>query len=330
MQNLIFRTRSPTTKTVPQPDHDDMPPPGNRPLLICTSNGFADYRLLDSGHGRKLERYGKIVIDRPEPQAMWSPRLATKAWDQADAVFDGDDEEGRGRWRYHGRPGESWPMQIGPVSILCQFSAFRHVGVFPEQMPLWDWMLAKLKSGEREGQRPRLLNLFGYTGVASLLAAAEGVEVTHVDASRKAIQWAKQNQAQSKLQDAPIRWILEDARKFVEREVRRGRTYHGILIDPPKFGRGAEGEVWDLFEDLPRLLRACEQLLDKSRSFLILNTYAIRASALSIDLIVRESLSKRGGVLESGELAVNEENGDRALSMSLFARWTNQTDQQNG
>jgi 23S rRNA (cytosine1962-C5)-methyltransferase len=321
---LIFRTRSPTTKTAPKPDHDDMPPPGNRPLFVCTSNGFPEYRLLDSGLGRKLERYGKIVIDRPEPQAMWSPRLASKAWEQADAVFDGDDEEGRGRWRYHGRPPENWPMQVGPVSILCQFSAFRHVGIFPEQMPLWDWMLANLKSAQRDGQRPRLLNLFGYTGVASLLAAADGVEVTHVDASKKAIQWAKQNQAQSKLQDAPIRWILEDARKFVEREVRRGRTYHGILIDPPKFGRGAEGEVWDLFEDLPRLLRACEQLLDRSSSFLILNTYAIRASALSIDLIVRESLSERGGVLESGELAVSEENGDRALSMSLFARWTNQ------
>ena len=304
-----------------------MPAPSSRPLLICTSNGFPDYRLLDSGLGRKLERYGKIVIDRPEPQALWSPRLAAKAWDRADAVFDGDDEEGRGRWRYQGRVAESWPMQVGPVSIACQFSAFRHVGVFPEQMPLWDWMLAKLKDARHDGQRPRLLNLFGYTGVASLLAAADGVEVTHVDASKKAIQWAKQNQAQSKLQDAPIRWILEDARKFVEREVRRARTYHGILVDPPKFGRGAEGEVWDLFEHLPRLLRACEQLLDKSSSFLILNTYAIRASALSIDLLAREVFAERGGLLESGELAVCEEQSDRALSMSLFARWTNRPEQ---
>ena len=303
-----------------------MPAPGDRSLLVCASRGFGDYRLLDSGHGRKLERYGKIVIDRPEPQAMWSPRLAAKTWDNADAVFDGDDEEGRGRWRFHGRQAESWPMQVGPISIACQFSAFRHVGIFPEQMPLWDWMLAKLKTGAPDGNRPRLLNLFGYTGVASLLAAADGVEVTHVDASKKAIQWAKQNQAQSKLQDAPIRWILEDARKFVEREVRRARTYHGILIDPPKFGRGAEGEVWDLFEHLPRLLSACEQLLDKSRSFLILNTYAIRASALSIDVLAREVFSERGGLLDSGELAVCEEQGDRMLSMSLFARWTNQLD----
>lgn len=304
-----------------------MPAARERSLLVCTSKGFPDYRLLDSGNGRKLERYGKVVIDRPEPQAMWAPGLPAATWDKADAVFDGDDEEGRGRWRYHGRPADNWPMQVGPVSIACQFSAFRHVGIFPEQMPLWDWMLSQLKRRQADGQRPRLLNLFGYTGVASLLAAAEGVEVTHVDASKKAIQWAKQNQAQSKLQDAPIRWILEDARKFVEREVRRAKTYHGILIDPPKFGRGAEGEVWDLFEDLPRLLRACEQLLDKSSSFLILNTYAIRASALSIDVLAREILSARGGVLESGELAVCEEKTDRLLSMSLFARWTNQPDQ---
>jgi 23S rRNA (cytosine1962-C5)-methyltransferase len=307
-----------------------MPAPSNRSLFICTSKGFREYRLLDSGHGRKLERFGKVVIDRPEPQAMWSPRLTTATWNQADAVFDGDDESGRGRWRFQSKPPESWPMQIGPISILCQFSAFRHVGVFPEQLPLWDWMLSKLKSREQDGHRPRLLNLFGYTGVASLLAAVEGVEVTHVDASKKAIQWAKQNQAQSKLQDAPVRWIVEDARKFAEREVRRARTYHGILIDPPKFGRGAQGEIWELFEDLPRLLRACELLLDKSSSFLVLNTYAIRASSLSIDMIVREIFSGRGGVLESGELAVCEEHGGRALSMSLFARWTNQLDQQHG
>jgi 23S rRNA (cytosine1962-C5)-methyltransferase len=303
-----------------------MPAPASRSLSICTSKGFQEYRLLDSGHGRKLERFGKVVTDRPEPQAMWSPKLAPAAWKQADAIFDGDDESGRGRWSFQSRPPDNWPMQIGPVSVLCQFSSFRHVGVFPEQLPLWDWMLSKLKSQEQDAQRPRLLNLFAYTGVASLLAAAEGVEVTHVDASKKAIHWAKQNQAQSKLQDAPIRWIVEDARKFVEREVRRSRTYHGILIDPPKFGRGPEGEVWDLFEDLPRLLRACEALLDKSRSFLILNTYAIRASSLSIEMLVREVLSERGGILESGELAVFEERGDRALSMSIFTRWTNQPD----
>jgi 23S rRNA (cytosine1962-C5)-methyltransferase len=305
-----------------------MPAPASCSLSICISKGFEEYRLLDSGHGRKLERFGKVVTDRPEPQAMWSPKLAPATWKQADAVFDGDDETGRGRWSFQSRPPNSWPMQIGPVSVLCQFSSFRHVGVFPEQLPLWDWMLSKLKSHEQDGARPRLLNLFAYTGVASLLAAAEGVEVTHVDASKKAIQWAKQNQAQSKLQDAPIRWIVEDARKFVEREVRRSRTYHGILIDPPKFGRGPEGEVWDLFEDLPRLLRACEALLDKSHSFLILNTYAIRASSLSIEMLVREVLSQRGGTLESGELAVREEQGDRALSMSIFTRWTNHPDRQ--
>jgi 23S rRNA (cytosine1962-C5)-methyltransferase len=167
-----------------------------------------------------------------------------------------------------------------------------------------------------------MLNLFAYTGAASLLAAGAGAEVTHVDASRKAIAWAKQNQAVSKLDDAPIRWILDDARKFAAREVRRGRTYHLILVDPPKFGRGPDGEVWDVFAHLAPLLRDCAALLASERAALVLTTYAIRASALVTDGLVRECLEGRGGALESGELAVVEEAGGRLLPTSLFTRWT--------
>ncbi|MDQ4061387.1 MAG: class I SAM-dependent methyltransferase [Pseudomonadota bacterium] len=289
-------------------------------IRLAVTHGFPDYQLLDSGRGRKLERYGAMVVDRPEPQAMWSPRLSQDEWGLADGVFAGEEDAESGRWRFRGSPPESWPMRIKGVTVLCRFSAFRHLGVFPEQLPHWEWMLEALGLCGSRG-RPRLLNLFAYTGVASLLAAAAGAEVTHVDASKKAIEWAKQNQTRSGLQDAPIRWILDDARKFAQREVRRGRTYHGILIDPPKFGRGPNGEVWDLFTDLPDLLRSCEPLLDRSCSFLILTVYAIRASFLSVDLLAREVLAARGGSFESGELAIREAEGERALSASLFTRW---------
>ena len=199
---------------------------------------------------------------------------------------------------------------------------FRHLGFFPEQLPHWHWMLERIKAVR--GERPRVLNLFAYTGAASLIAARVGAEVTHVDASKKAIVWAKENQAASKLQEAQIRWIVEDARKFVAREVRRGRTYHVVLVDPPKFGRGPENEIWDFFQHMPALMADCAQLLAPKQSSLVLTSYAIRASALAIDGLVRESLSGRGGALESGELALEETGTGRLLPTSLFSRWSSE------
>jgi 23S rRNA (cytosine1962-C5)-methyltransferase len=293
----------------------------NEPHIgLAVTRGFPDYALLDSGHGRKLERFGAITVDRPEEQAMWAPRLAPAEWARADAVFVGDTEGEDGRWRHKGNPPASWPMRIKGVTATCRFSNFRHVGVFPEQMPLWEWMLDALPQGGAEP--PRLLNLFAYTGVASLLAAAAGAHVTHVDASKKAIDWAKENQAASGLERAPIRWMLDDARKFAAREVRRGRTYHGILVDPPKFGRGPDKEVWEIFEHLPELMRTLAQLLDPAHAFLILTVYAIRASSVSIDLLAREALAGRGGTFASGEVAIAEQAGDRLLSAALFTRWS--------
>jgi 23S rRNA (cytosine1962-C5)-methyltransferase len=211
-------------------------------------------------------------------------------------------------------------VRVLGVTALCRLTAFRHVGIFPEQLPHWQWMLDWL--GGLHGEPARVLNLFAYTGAASLLAAAAGAEVTHVDASKKAIAWAKQNQAVSKLGSAPVRWILDDARKFTAREVRRGKSYHLILIDPPKFGRGPEGEIWNVFSDLGPLLRDCDALLAPGRSALVLTTYAIRASALAVDGLVRDCLAGRPGAIESGELAVVEQSGGRLLPTSLFTRWT--------
>jgi len=307
----------------PQAGRKDVGPEGpgasDRLQLIETA-GFADYALLDSGAGRKLERFGKIVVDRPEPQAMWAPRLGKGDWDMAHAVFSGSEDEGdKGRWRIAKPVPESWPIKVRDVTLLCRLSGFRHLGVFPEQLPHWEWMLARLR--DIRDEPPRVLNLFAYTGAASLLAAAAGAQVTHVDASKKAIAWAKDNQAASKLGAAPIRWLLDDAQKFVAREVRRGKTYDLILVDPPKFGRGPDGEVWDLFEHLPGLLKACARLLAPGRAGLVLTIYAIRASALAFDQLAREVLAERSGDFQSGELAIREADGQRALPTSLFTRW---------
>lgn len=299
------------------------PPKAGNPaapsLRLVTMAGFPAYALLDSGNGRKLERFGGIVVDRPEPQALWKP-ARPDAWKSAHAVFAAEDEDEKGRWKQLKPVPETWDVQVEGATVKARLMAFRHLGLFPEQLPHWQWMRDGLAAVK--GETPRVLNLFGYTGAASLVAAAAGAEVVHVDASKKAIAWARENQAASKLDKAVIRWIAEDARKFVAREVRRGRTYHCILVDPPKYGRGTEGEVWDLFTDLPALMADCEKLLAPKQSRLILTAYAIRASALALDGLMKEIFAARGGIIESGELAILEENGARALGTSLYSRWS--------
>jgi len=291
-------------------------------IALEIMDGFEGYALLDSGHGRKLERFGDIIVERPEQQALWAPRLSQQSWKKAVGVFVGDEEADQGRWRVGNTALESWAMPVMEMTAICQFSAFRHLGVFPEQYTHWQWMRERLRYyGKKTNEAPRLLNLFGYTGVASLLAAAEGAEVTHVDASKKAIAWAKKNQEASDMSDAKIRWIIEDARKFVQREARRGKTYHGILVDPPKFGRGPEGEVWDFFRDVPDLLRDIQKVLDPKAGFVVMTSYAIRASFLSIDVLMKEVFAGEGRQFTSGELALREEGKDgRLLGTSLYTR----------
>lgn len=311
------------------PGSDPAPAPAGKPPAACwplilETRGWDDYALLDFGHGRKLERYGRIVVDRPEPQAMGAPRLPEKRWLSADAVFTGNDEDdGPGRWRLNRDLPDTWPMRFHDVHFLGRFMSFRHVGVFPEQAAHWQWMAERVAARQAAGGKPmRILNLFGYTGLASLVPAAAGAEVTHIDASKKAIGWARENQAMSGLDHLPVRWICEDAVKFVAREVKRGNRYDGILLDPPKYGRGPKGEVWDLYESLPALMPMIEEILSPEADFLVLTAYAIRASFLSLHELMAETLSRRGGVLASGELVLREEGGSRALSTSLYSRWS--------
>jgi 23S rRNA (cytosine1962-C5)-methyltransferase len=285
---------------------------------VMRTQGWADYALLDSGQGRKLERYGRYTVVRPEPQCLWAPRLPAEAWDRADAVFDPSDEEDAGRWRFRNQPKECWPLGWGQVKFHGRFTAFRHLAFFPEQAANWAWLDGRIRS---LGSQPRVLNLFGYTGVASLVMAAAGAAVTHVDASKKAVGWARENAELSGLVDRPIRWITEDARKYVQREVRRGSRYEGIILDPPKYGRGPGGEVWRLFDDLPELAGLCAELLSDDAAFLVLNAYAERISGPALSGLLAEKLKGRGGGIEWGELALVEDCGDREIGMSFYARW---------
>jgi 23S rRNA (cytosine1962-C5)-methyltransferase len=291
-----------------------------RAPVILATEGWSDYALLDSGDGRKLERYGDYRIVRPEEQAMWTPRRPRAEWDRADAQFVGiGDDDSDGRWRMPRPLGETWPLTYDGLVFLGRFTSFRHVGVFPEQATHWAWLEQRIKAADRP---LKVLNLFAYTGIASLVAARAGAAVTHIDASRKAIGWARENQAVAGLEALPIRWICEDAQKFVDRELRRGNRYDAIVLDPPKFGRGPKSEVWDLFADLPTMMRSCRELLSEQPQFLILTAYSIRASYVAIDELAAECLDGLGGVLESGELVLREEGGGRALSTSLFSRWS--------
>ncbi|MBP2548250.1 23S rRNA (cytosine1962-C5)-methyltransferase [Neorhizobium galegae] len=299
--------------------------PPERVPVILASQAAGDFHLIDSGAGLKLEQYGPYRIVRPEAQALWQPSLDASVWDNADAIFTGDtDEDGMGRWRFPRQAlGETWPMALCGVDFLGRFTAFRHVGVFPEQIVHWAFVK---EQAEKAGRPIKVLNLFGYTGVASLVAASAGAEVTHVDASKKAIGWARENQALSRLDKAPIRWICEDAMKFILREERRGNRYDIILADPPKFGRGPNGEVFHLFEQLPLMLDVCREILSPNAIGLVLTAYSIRASFYSIHELMRETMRGAGGVVESGELVIREAGLDgqtagRTLSTSLFSRW---------
>jgi len=286
--------------------------------LILSGAGWADYGLVDSGHGRKLERYGPYRFIRPEPQAMWTPRLAE--WDAHGEFVPGSDEDGGGRWQFFREvPRDGWPLGWRGVRFTAQCTPFRHLGFFPDMAPVWDWMRARLE-GRADTQT---LNLFGYTGVGTL-ALSDCGPVTHVDASKKSVAQARENAALSAMAERPVRWLVDDAAKFAAREVRRGKRYDGIILDPPKFGRGPNGETWRLEEGLPGLIADCRALLDADSRFLFLTVYAVRMSSLALAGLLAEQFAGLPGRIEHGDLAVREEGeGGRLLPTAIFARWSN-------
>jgi 23S rRNA (cytosine1962-C5)-methyltransferase len=289
-------------------------------LLI--GEGWADYALLDSGEGRKFEHYGPYRFIRPEPQAMWKPRLGD--WDAHGEFVPGSDEDGGGRWQFTKPvPENGWPLAWREVNFTAQCTPFRHLGFFPDMAPVWDWM-----DGMLEGKSdPQTLNLFGYTGVGSLSLARRG-PVAHVDASKKSVAQARDNADASGMGDAPVRWLVDDAAKFAAREVRREKRYDGIILDPPKFGRGPKNETWRIEESLAPLIADCRQLLDADSRFLFLTAYAVRMSSLSLAGLLDEQFAALPGRIEHGELAVREaavpeSETRRILPTAIFARWAN-------
>lgn len=286
--------------------------------LVMAGEGWSDYGLVDSGHGRKLERYGPYRFIRPEPQAMWAPRDAD--WQAHGEFVPGSDEDGGGRWQFaQDVPREGWPLAWEGVRFTAQCTPFRHLGFFPDMAPVWRWM------GERLGgcEDAELLNLFGYTGVGTLALSRFG-RVAHVDASKKSVARARANAALSGLEDRPVRWLVDDAAKFTAREVRRGRRYDGIILDPPKFGRGPNGEVWRLEESLPGLVADCRRLLDADSRFLFLTVYAVRMSSLALGGLLTSAMQDLPGEIQHGDLSLREDGKDpRLLPTAIFARWSN-------
>jgi 23S rRNA (cytosine1962-C5)-methyltransferase len=292
-----------------------------QPLVIeCTGWPNADdaYRLRDSGAGRKWEAFGPYSFIRPEPQALWQPRVAE--WPAAGEFIPGSDEDGGGRWQFaQSLPDEGWELAWNEVRFIARPTPFRHLQFFPDMAPVWEWMRSQLEGMDAA----ETLNLFGYTGLGTLALSRHG-RVTHVDASKKSVAQARENAALSGMTDRPIRWLTDDAAKFTAREVRRGKRYDGIILDPPKFGRGPDGEVWRLEEHLPGLISDCAKLLDKDSRFLFLTVYAVRMSSLAIAGLLEQALAHLPGKIEHGDLAVREEgDGGRLLPTAIFARWSN-------
>ena len=285
--------------------------------LVMECTGWDAYRLLDSGAGRKYEAFGPHSFIRPEPQAMWQPRLSD--WPAAGEFVPGSDEDGGGRWNLSPEVPDGWELGWNDIRFTAQPTPFRHLQFFPDMAPVWDWMREQL-AGRTDAET---LNMFGYTGLGSLALSDHG-RVTHVDASKKSVAQARENAALSGMEDRPIRWLVDDAAKFTAREVRRERRYDGIILDPPKFGRGPKNETWRLEEGLPGLIDDCAKLLDKDSRFLFLTVYAVRMSSLAIAGLLEEALRDLPGQVKHGDLAVREEGeGGRLLPTAIFARWSN-------
>lgn len=283
---------------------------------LLVGDGWADYALLDSGAERKLERYGRYRIARPERQALWAPAAAK--WDPDAEFVPGADDDGGGRWQLHRTlPASGWRTQWHELSFAATLTPFRHLGFFPDMMPVWSYARSRLAPlGDSDA-----LNLFGYTGIGSLALARAGARVVHVDASKKSVEAARNNAAMSGMSGAPIRWLVDDAAKFVARDVRRGRRYDGVILDPPKYGRGPEGEVWRLDSDLAPLLALVAQLVDARSSFVFLTVYAVDLSPTALGNVMTAAFARHGGRVVAGELGVREEARGLVLPTALWARW---------
>lgn len=269
-----------------------------------------NYELIDSGNGRRLEKFGDYILDRPDPEVLWQKTLPESDWGKADAIF-------RDGWINQSHVPERWEMEENGLKFWAKLAPFKHTGVFPEQSVQWNYIAKALQN-----KNANVLNLFAYTGIASLFAAKAGAKVTHLDASRPAITWANENRDLNGMQGAPIRWIVDDAIKFTEREIKRGVKYDAIIMDPPVYGHGPAGEIWDFNKDFPRLLENCRKIISENPIFVLVNAYAISSSSTTLANTLQGFFGNLGGQIENGELTLKESSAGRLLSTGIWARWS--------
>lgn len=288
--------------------------------MILKTLKAKDYELLDSGNGLKLERYGKIVFSRPDPEALWNYKLPTRDWDNADAIFIRRGT--RSEWNLQSSVPAKWDIDFGGYKFIIKPTSFKHVGLFPEQLANWDWMKNVIEKNKKNYNEPiQVLNLFGYTGGATLACADAGAEVTHVDGSKTAVAWARENAELSNLADKPIRWIIDDCIVYLRREVKRGRKYDAILMDPPAFGHGPKDELWKIEENFLELIDLCEQVLSDKPLFVLINGYTAGYSPIAYENVLKDMMNDSKGNIEIGELTIAESSSDRLLPCGIFARW---------
>jgi 23S rRNA (cytosine1962-C5)-methyltransferase len=281
--------------------------------------GWPDYELLDSGNKKKLERFGSHQLIRFEKEAVWEPSLSMKEWKAADAEFTISKGTNQGSWEFLNNTVHSWTIKVDALEVLLNISNSRHIGIFPEQLENWRWIERKISAC---GKQVKILNLFGYTGVATLYAARAGANVTHVDASRKSLEFGKNSLQASNLGQKPVRWLCDDVRKFIAREIRRGNKYDGIIMDPPKFGRGPKGEVWKFDTAALDLLKLCGNLLSESPIMFILTAYDVDFTPEDISGWVCDLMKHFSGVTEFGNLVQQEKSAGRKISQAVYARWS--------
>ena len=286
--------------------------------IMKIANEWKDYKILDMADGQKLEKWGNVILSRPDPQIIWKNKSFPNKWKEMNAVYNRS-KTGGGLWEFKKKVPSQWQIKYKNLTFNIKPMGFKHTGLFPEQAVNWDWMIQKIKGEKRE---IKVLNLFAYTGGATVACLSAGASVCHVDSSKGMTTWAKENVTSSKLQDRPVRFIVDDVVKFVNREIRRGNTYDAIIMDPPSYGRGAKGEVWQFENNIYDLVELCTKVLSNQPLFFLINSYTTGISSKVLEDILHLTIAKKyRGKIESGEIGLPMENSDLVLPCGIYGRW---------
>ncbi len=291
------------------------------------ANNWKDYEILDMANGEKLERWNNIYLVRPDPQIIWNDKQYPEKWKQANARYNRS-STGGGHWDYKKRLPDSWQIKYKNLTFNIKPMGFKHTGIFPEQAVNWDWMMDKIQNEIKTTNREvKVLNLFAYTGGATVACLYAGASVCHVDSSKGMVAWAKENVVSSRLQERPVRYIVDDVVKFVQREIRRGNKYDAIIMDPPSYGRGTNGEVWKFEENLPMLIEICMQVLSDNPLFFLINSYTTGTSSMVLENLLKMNMRKKygkradNGIFENGEVGLPMTDSDFILPCGIYSKW---------